>query len=547
MGVLSSIRRKNRLADGAPGVPENRGAGRTAFDELSRASSLLSAGADFGELESILVEQSCDITRSDLAALYLYTGDPRDSKAPLRLSYKRGPWAVPASLSRSGEAVSFLEDCGEAAVLNRRRTCALEGILLHPEMTSGMALPVAVPKTGVGILFVNARAENHYDRIRMNFLGSFCSLAAGMLRSARLFQELKEHAAVIESLERYQESVFSSMTNLLLTTERDGSVRYFNDEAARAFGLSEEDVGKPLPDLLGTRVDPKILRTVEETLSKGSTILGVEGIAAGSRGDLDFSLNLSPIRGKRSDRHDGLTLLFTDQSRERALKEKMNVVVEERRAIKDMFSRYLSSEVVQSLMDSPDQVRLGGAGKKATVFFADIRGYTSFSEGRTPEYIVEVLNDYFSQAVEVVLKYKGFIDKFIGDCIMAAWGVPMTSEAEDAVNAVTCALEIQKLIEDPKRTFFRGDAEHLRVGIGMHTGYLVAGNLGSSRRMNYSVIGDTVNVAARLEGVAKAGEVIITEDTRGLLGSSFQLEEREPVKVKGKVEPIHIYRAVKRR
>ncbi|HOX12855.1 MAG TPA: adenylate/guanylate cyclase domain-containing protein [Spirochaetia bacterium] len=547
MGIQSAIRKRKSPTVPVPGEAGSRGSGRTAFDELSRASALLSSGTDFGELESILVEQACDITRSDLAALYLYTGDPRDPKTPLRLSYKRGPWSVPASLARSGEALSFLEDCGEAAVLNRRRPCALEGILLHPEMASGMALPVAVPKAAVGILFVNARTENHYDRIRLNFLGSFCALAAGMLRSSRLFQELKEHVAVIESLERYQESVFSSMTNLLVTTERDGSVRYFNEEAARAFGLSEEDVGRPLNDLLGTRVDAKILRTVEETLSKGSTILGVEGIAAGARGDLDFSLNLSPIRGKRSDRHDGLTLLFTDQSRERALKERMNVVVEERRAIKDMFSRYLSSEVVQHLMESPDQVRLGGAGKKATVFFADIRGYTSFSEGRTPEYIVEVLNDYFSQAVEVVLQYKGFIDKFIGDCIMAAWGVPMTSEAEDAVNAVTCALEIQKLIEDPKRTFFRGDAEHLRVGIGMHTGYLVAGNLGSSRRMNYSVIGDTVNVAARLEGVAKAGEVIITEDTRGLLGSAFQLEEREPVKVKGKVEPIHIYRAVKRR
>lgn len=547
MGYLSAILTRKSPKVPAPGEPESRGSGRSAFDELSRASALLSGGTDFGELESILVEQACDITRSDLAALYLYTGDPRDTRTPLRLSYKRGPWPVPASLARSGEALSFLEDCGEAAVLNARRPCVLEGILLHPEMASGMALPVAVPKGAVGVLFVNARTENHYDRVRLNFLGSFCALAAGMLRSSRLFQELKEHAAVIESLERYQESVFSSMTNLLLTTERDGSVRYFNEEAARAFGFSEEDVGKPLTELLGPRVDAKILRAVEETLSKGSTILGVEGIAAGARGDLDFSLNLSPIRGKRSDRYDGLTLLFTDQSRERALKEKMNVVVEERRAIKDMFSRYLSSEVVQHLMESPDQVRLGGAGKKATVFFADIRGYTSFSEGRTPEYIVEVLNDYFSQAVEVVLKYKGFIDKFIGDCIMAAWGVPMTSEAEDAVNAVTCALEIQKLIEDPKRTFFRGDAEHLRVGIGMHTGYLVAGNLGSSRRMNYSVIGDTVNVAARLEGVAKAGEVIITEDTRGLLGSAFQLEEREPVKVKGKVEPIHIYRAVKRR
>lgn len=547
MGILSAIRVGGRPKPGVPEKSGRRDSGPTAFDELSRASALLSTGADFDELESILVEQACDITRSDLAALYLYTGDSRDSKTPLRLSYKRGPWPVPASLARSGEAVSFLEDCGEAVVLNSRRTCALEGILLHPEMASGMALPVSIPKAAVGILFVNSRIVNHYDRIRLNFLSSFCALAAGMLRSSRLFQELKEHAAVIESLERYQESVFSSMTNLLLTTERDGSVRYFNEEASRAFGLEEGDIGKPLAEVLGPRVNARILKTVEETLSKGSTILGVEGIAAGSQGDLDFSLNLSPIRGKRSDRHDGLTLLFTDQSRERALKEKMNVVVEERRVIKDMFSRYLSSEVVKSLMESPDQVRLGGAGKKATVFFADIRGYTSFSEGRTPEYIVEVLNEYFSQAVEVVLKYRGFIDKFIGDCIMAAWGVPMTSEAEDAVNAVSCALDIQRLIEDPKRTFFRGDAANLKVGIGMHTGYLVAGNLGSSRRMNYSVIGDTVNVAARLEGIAKAGEVIITEDTRGLLGDAFQLEKREPVKVKGKVEPIHIYRAVRRR
>ncbi|NLJ46172.1 MAG: guanylate cyclase [Treponema sp.] len=547
MGILSAARTRKNPTIPAPGEAGSRGSGRTAFDELSRASALLSAGTDFGDLESILVEQACDITRSDLAALYLYTGDSRDPKTPLRLSYKRGPWSVPASLVRSGEALSFLEDCGEAAVLNRRRTCALEGILLNPEMVSGMALPVAVPKASVGILFVNSKSENHYDRIRLNFLGSFCALAAGMLRSSRLFQELKEHAAVIESLERYQESVFSSMTNLLLTTERDGTVRYFNEEAARALGLEDGDIGRPLTQVLGPRVNPRILKTIEESLSTGSTILGVEGIAAGARGDLDFSLNLSPIRGKRSDRHDGLTLLFTDQSRERALKEKMNLVVEERRVIKDMFSRYLSSEVVQSLMEAPDQIRLGGSGKKATVFFADIRGYTSFSEGRTPEYIVEVLNEYFSQAVEVVLKYRGFIDKFIGDCIMAAWGVPMTSESEDALNAVSCALEIQKLIEDPKRSFFRGDAEHLKVGIGMHTGYLVAGNLGSSRRMNYSVIGDTVNVAARLEGVAKAGEVIITEDTRKLLGGAFQLEEREPVKVKGKAEPIHIYRALRRR
>jgi adenylate cyclase len=165
--------------------------------------------------------------------------------------------------------------------------------------------------------------------------------------------------------------------------------------------------------------------------------------------------------------------------------------------VKDMFSRYLSKEVVANLVKEPEKARLGGDKKNCTLFFADIRGYTSFSEGKTPEYIVEVLNGYFSQAVEVVIKHNGFIDKFIGDCIMAVWGVPMFTEEQDAKSAVQCALEIQELVKSKDRTFFTGQAKHLQVGFGMHSGPLVAGNLGSDQRMDYSVIGDTVNIAAR--------------------------------------------------
>lgn len=532
-------RRQPRATAASPGN------GRDAFDELSRASSLLSMATDFSQIQSTLVEQACDISASDLAALYLYT-ESGDSQGPaLRLSYRRGPWKAPSSLQRSSETLAFIEECGEAAILNEARDCVLSGLILDSAMKSGMAIPITLPGYSAGVLYLNAREPHHFDRERLNFLTAFCSLAAGMLRSAKLYKELKERAAEIEALERYQESVFASMTNLLITAERDGSLRFYNDEAAEAFALGPAQLGQPVVDALRGRIDDSVLDAIGKSLRQGSTVLGVEGIAKGERGDIDFSLNLSPVRGRRSDRHDGLVLTFTDQSRERELKERVDVVVEERRAIKDMFSRYLSVDVVQHLMDSPGLIELGGSGKRATVFFADIRGYTSFSEGKTPEYIVEVLNEYFSEAVEVVLGYRGFIDKFIGDCIMAAWGVPMTSEEEDARNAVACALDIQKLIENPRRRFFRGEAEHLRVGIGVNTGYLVAGNLGSSRRMNYSVIGDAVNIAARLEGVAKAGEVIITESTKDLLGASFKVELRDAVMVKGKAEPIRIYRALK--
>jgi class 3 adenylate cyclase len=115
------------------------------------------------------------------------------------------------------------------------------------------------------------------------------------------------------------------------------------------------------------------------------------------------------------------------------------------------------------------------------------------------------------------------------------------SQEQDAELAVSCALEMQELVRSRDRTFFRGDASKLRIGIGMHTGPLVAGNLGSSERMDYSVIGDTVNVAARLEGIAGPGEVVITSSTRELLSSEFKLEKRDAVKVKGKHEPIDIF------
>jgi adenylate cyclase len=143
--------------------------------------------------------------------------------------------------------------------------------------------------------------------------------------------------------------------------------------------------------------------------------------------------------------------------------------------------------------------------------------------------------------VEIVIRSGGYIDKFIGDCIMAAWGVPLMTPDDDARLAVSCALEIQKLTTDTDRSFFTGEASGLRIGMGIHTGPLVAGNIGSVRRADYTVIGDTVNVAARLEGVAGPGDVIITEDTKSYLDDSFRLQKKRAVKVKGKTEPLKIY------
>ena len=511
--------------------------------ELLRVSALLSREFSASALVSVLVEQSVDITAADVGAVYLYL-DPGRSSSPLRLAARRGRADLPKRIAHDAESVAFVAECGESVVLHGRGRGFFQDALLHETMHSAMVVPLDTPNAQLGVLILNSVYPDFFNRDRFQFIESFAGLAAGMLHNCELFDELRDQLRRVEALERYQGSVFSSMTNLLLTIDDDGKLHYFNRVAAERLGLNDQDIGSSFGTLFQATLDRRILNAIERSEKSGEEVLGIEGILKRSDGSLDFSLNVSPLRGKRG-RHEGLTLLFTDQTAERELKSQVSVVKEERRVVKDMFARYLSNELVDTIMQSPELVRPGGDKKQATIFFADIRGYTAFSETREPEYIIEVLNDYFTEAVEIIVNYRGYIDKFIGDAIMAVWGVPLVSEAEDAVNAVSCAVEIQERVRARDRSFFRGPASKLKVGIGMHTGQLVAGNLGSSRRMDYSVIGDTVNVAARLEGVAAAGDVVITEDTRDLIGDRFKLQQLKPVKVKGKAEPIHVFRVLR--
>jgi len=512
--------------------------------DLIRAGALLARERNFKDLVNSFVEQAQDISRADLSAFYILV-DPQDKKSDLKLIFKRGRYSVPETINGDNELIYFIRDCKEAIIYNNKpgkndTPSFLKDVLINPEMKSAMALPIVSPPREIGILFVASKRQCFFNRARFHFLDCYTKLAAGAMQTSKLFYETLESSKKIDSLERYQENVFNSMTNMVVTTDATGRIFYFNEPASNAMGLKQEDIGRSLENTFKNSLSPKTLKMILQSFEDGNEILGLEGIYRSGQKEMDYSLNVSPLKSPRGKK-EGLTLLFTNQTREKELKQTVQAVTEERRIIKDMFCRYMSNEVMESMMETPDKVKLGGDKRDATVFFADIRGYTSFSESREPEAIVEILNEYFSEAVENVIKFKGYIDKFIGDCIMAVWGVPMLPEKDDAYNAVCCALSIQEMVRSSKRKFFRNVASRLRVGIGINTGPLVAGNLGSMQRMDYSVIGDTVNLAARLEGVAQADEVIISQSTRNQLGDVFRYENRPAVKVKGKEKPIQIY------
>jgi adenylate cyclase len=211
--------------------------------------------------------------------------------------------------------------------------------------------------------------------------------------------------------------------------------------------------------------------------------------------------------------------------------------------IKQAFSHYLSHEVITELMDDPSRLKLGGERRKITVMFSDIRGFTSFSESRQPEEVVAMLNEVLSLQVKILFQYNGTLDKFVGDEVMAFFGAPSNRHQHDhALVAVRTALDIQAKMKELRQNLAQDKQNAIQIGIGINSGDMVVGNMGSAQRMDYTVIGDNVNLGARLCAAAGHGEIIISEATYDMVADKIAAEKLEPITVKGKAKPISIYR-----
>jgi adenylate cyclase len=204
-----------------------------------------------------------------------------------------------------------------------------------------------------------------------------------------------------------------------------------------------------------------------------------------------------------------------------------------------LFSRFVNPHVVQQLVTTGGLLR-EGESREISVLFSDIRGFTTLSENRTPQQVVQLLNRYFTLQVEVVFRHGGSLDKFIGDCIMAFWGAPLDDPLH-AQNAVRAALEMAEVLQQFKAELGREDAD-FDVGIGIHSGPAVVGLIGSEQRREYTAIGDTVNLASRIEGLTKGvARILVSEQTMALCGSAFSFTPYGAFEVKGRAQQVNLF------
>ncbi|HEY3347039.1 MAG TPA: adenylate/guanylate cyclase domain-containing protein [Nitrospirota bacterium] len=253
----------------------------------------------------------------------------------------------------------------------------------------------------------------------------------------------------------------------------------------------------------------------------------VKGADEIGRGNLEQNIK---VRGR--DEIAELTHAFNNMAK--GLREK--------KFMRDTFERYMSKQLAEKLLDAETmaKIELGGEKRYVSILFTDIRGFTTMSENMDPKEVISFLNGYFSMLVGIVFEHGGFIDKFIGDAMMVVYGIPVKSP-DDAVRCIKTALAMK----DAMRRFNEKRAAEgklpVHMGIGINSGSVIAGNVGSEERMNYTVVGDAVNFASRLVGLSREEEIIISEETALVVSDNFTIEKRTDATVKGKTGAQHVY------
>ena len=387
-----------------------------------------------------------------------------------------------------------------------------------------LAMPI-VNKGGdcIGVTEVLNKRDGHFTARDEARLSAFTAQIAVALENAQLFEDVLNE-------KNYNEGILRSTTDGILTLDVDDRILTANDAALRILKAARSDVvSRPVAEVFAGP-NGWVVQNVTKVKESGHREIAVEmELRLGEKDTASVNLAVNPLIDVTEERI-GSMLVLEDITSEKRIRSTM--------------ARYMSPEVAAQLLASGEAV-LGGKDQKVSVLFSDVRSFTSMSEALGARETVSMLNEYFERMVDVILSHRGVLDKFIGDAVMALFGVPFNGEhdADDAVRVANAMFVALRELNVDRR---RDGKAPLDIGVGIATGVVVVGNIGSTRRMEYTVIGDSVNLASRLESATKyyGASILISESTRADLVNTTLLREIDRLRVQGKHEPVAIYESM---
>lgn len=373
-----------------------------------------------------------------------------------------------------------------------------------------------------------------------------------------IIRDISERARLVQELASSREqlqAVLRAATDTIVCADGEGEITIWNPAAERLLGhSSDEIVGKPLATIIPERYRDAHAAGFAKMLGGGTPrIMGRSVEVAALRADgseVPVELSLSMWTVGEAQFFGAIIRDITERKQAeqelRAAHQALSEKTQQLEALSGKLAKYLSRQLYQSIFEGRTEVKVTSYRRKLTVFFSDIQGFTELTDSMEAEPLSQLLNEYLAEMSAIATKYGGTIDKFIGDGVMIFFGDPETrGEKEDAVACVEMALAMQRRVREFQQEWRdRGIPRELRVRMGINTGYVTVGNFGSEDRLDYTIVGGHVNVAARLQASAEPDEILISGETHALVKARVRAEPVGEVKVKGIAYPISTYRVL---
>jgi adenylate cyclase len=431
------------------------------------------------------------------------------------------------AISRS--IVQRVIDGGEAILTTNAREDPRFGgqeSIIAFNLRSILCVPLMVKNDIIGVIYTDNRIRSGiFSESDRDLLIAFANQAAVSIENARLFSSLKRTLEEVTELKNLMDDVFASIVSGVITADVQDQITLCNRAAASILGqASAEIVGRKLQEIIPTFAND-IQPHMDSVRESEQPIVGLEfSQILPERGNVDWRMNLSPLKDA-GQKTQGVAIVLDDLTERKKLE-----------AQRKLFERMVSPAVIEQL--DPNGLQLGGKRTDITVLFADVRGFTSFSETVAPEKLVSILNRYLAAMAEAVLAQEGTIDKFMGDAIMAWFNAPVPQK-DHTLRAVKAALAIRDSVEALYKELPKDS--HLAFGAGIHYGDAVLGLIGTDRRLEYTAISDSVNTAKRLQENSAKNQIIISREAYERVSSEIEAKPSTPLSVKGKTVPLDVF------
>jgi adenylate cyclase len=494
---------------------------------LANIGQVINSSLKLDEVLTIVMDNIVRLTKAERGFLML-----RDEKGEMVIRTGRN-WEMESvnssELTVSRSVVGRVIETGEPIVTTNaqedQRFIGQESIVAF-NLRSILCVPLKVKSDLIGVIYADNRIRaGIFAESERNLLVAFANQAAVAIENARLFSSLKQTLEEVTELKNMMDNIFASITSGVITTDIQNQITLTNRAAERILGYSSNDiVGHSLNETLAS-VSLELQPHLVEVRKTDKAIADLEiSHHFPNRGIVDWRFNLSPLKDA-GQKTQGIAIVLDDLTERKKLE-----------AQRRLFERMVSPAVIEQL--DPNSLQLGGKRATITAIFADIRGFTSFSESHEPEQLVKILNRYLAAMAEAVLAHEGTIDKFMGDAIMAWFNAPVP-QPDHTLRAVKTALMIRESVEKLYKEL--PPEFHLAFGAGIHCGDAVLGLIGTEKRLEYTAISDAVNTAKRIQENSAKNQILLSRDAFKHVSREVEVKPHADMSMKGKTQPLEVF------